>query len=157
VLGVLVGWITNALGMWLIFEPPEPRRILGIKVHGLFLRRQDQAAEVYARIIADDVITLENIGNFLIDGPRGDRTQQMIQTALGPAIDGAMGPARTAVRVAMGPAEYDSVRESVGREAVGHTLTPFKDPEFSRQQSERIRTLIAARTKELPPADFVEM
>ncbi len=23
-LGVVVGWVTNALGMWLIFEPPEP-------------------------------------------------------------------------------------------------------------------------------------
>ena len=40
ILGVVVGWITNALGMWLIFEPPEPRRVLGIKVQGLFLRRQ---------------------------------------------------------------------------------------------------------------------
>ena len=47
----------------------EEKRILGIKVHGLFLRRQDQAAEMYARIIADDVITLENIGDFLLDGP----------------------------------------------------------------------------------------
>ena len=71
VLGVIVGWTTNALGMWLIFEPTEPRRILGVKVHGLFLRRQDEAAEVYARIIADDVITLENIGDLLLDGPRG--------------------------------------------------------------------------------------
>ena len=25
VLGVIVGWTTNALGMWLIFEPPEPQ------------------------------------------------------------------------------------------------------------------------------------
>ena len=44
VLGVVVGWITNKLGMWLIFEPLEPKRILGIKAHGLFLRRQDEAA-----------------------------------------------------------------------------------------------------------------
>ena len=87
VLGVVVGWVTNALGMWLIFEPPERRRILGIKVHGLFLRRQDEAAEVYARIIADDVITLEHIGDFLLDGPRGDRTRQMLADAMRPAID----------------------------------------------------------------------
>ena len=84
VLGVIVGWTTNALGMWLIFEPPEPHRMLGIKVHGLFLRRQDEAAEVYARIIADDVITLENIGDFLLDGPRGDRTRQMLADAMRP-------------------------------------------------------------------------
>ncbi len=69
ILGVIVGWTTNLLGMQLIFEPPEPKTILGIKFHGLFLRRQDEAAEVYAQIIADDVVTLENIGNFLIDGP----------------------------------------------------------------------------------------
>ncbi len=157
VLGVVVGWLTNALGMWLIFEPPEPRRILGVKVHGLFLRRQDEAAEVYAQIIAEDVITLERIGDFLLDGPRGDRTRQMLATALRPAIDKAAGPARAAVRVAVGAARFDTIRDSVAREAVGRTLTPFKDPAFSRRQADRIRVLVATRTKELPPRDFVEM
>lgn len=157
ILGVVVGWVTNALGMWLIFEPPEPRRILGIRVHGLFLRRQDQAAEVYARIIAEDVITLERIGDFLLNGPRGDRTRQMLATALRPAIDRAAGPARGAVRVAMGAERFDSIRDSVAREAVGRTLTPFRDRAFNAQQAERIQELVARRTKELPPRDFVEM
>ncbi len=157
VLGVIVGWVTNALGMWLIFEPPEPRRILGIKVHGLFLRRQAEAAEVYARIIADDVITLENIGDFLLDGPRGDRTQQMLADAMRPAIDGAAGPARGAVRVAVGSRRFDNIREAVALEAVDRTIKPFKDPEFSRLQSQKIYNLVATRTKELPPRDFVEM
>src|SRR6478609_8386977 len=157
VLGVLVGWTTNALGMWLIFEPPEPRRILGIKVHGLFLRRQDEAAEVYAQIIADDVITLERIGDFLLDGPRGDRTRQMLATAMRPAIDQAAGPARAAVRVAVGTRRFDNIRDAVAIEAVDRTITPFRDPEFSKRQSDKIRTLVAARTKELPPKDFVDM
>jgi hypothetical protein len=157
ILGVVVGWATNALGMWLIFEPPEERRILGIKVHGLFLRRQDEAAEVYARIIADDVITLERIGDFLLDGPRGDRTRQMIATALRPAIDRAAGPARAAVRVAMGSARFDQIRESVATEGVSRTLTGLKDPALSARQAEKVRRLFAARTKELPPRDFVEM
>ncbi len=74
-----------------------------------------------------------------------------------PAIDNALGPARAAVRVAMGAREYDTVRESVAHDSVAHTLTPFQDREFSRKQSERIRTLVAQRTKELPPEDFVEM
>jgi hypothetical protein len=157
VLGVVVGWITNALGMWLIFEPTEPKRILGIRWHGLFLKRQSQAAEVYAQIIADDVITLERIGDFLLDGPRGDRTRQMLATALRPAIDQAAGPARGALRVAMGPDRFDHIRDSVAEEAVGRTLTPFKDPEFSARQAEKIRVLVAQRTKELPPRDFVDM
>jgi len=157
VLGIGVGWTTNALGMWLIFEPVEPKRYFGIRFHGLFLRRQDEAAEVYAKIIADDVITLERIGDFLMDGPRGDRTRQMLATALGPAIDKAAGPVRGAARVAIGRRAYDSIKEGFALEAVGRTLSPFKDEEFSRQQSAKIRTLIAARTKELPSRDFVEM
>lgn len=157
ILGVLVGWATNALGMWLIFEPTEPRRVLGVKVHGLFLRRQPEAAGVYARIIAEDVITLENIGDFLLDGPRGDRTRQLLADAMRPAIDKAAGRARGAVRVAVGRREFDSIREAVAQEAVVRTIEPFRDPDFSRRQADRIRELVARRTRELPPRDFVEM
>src|SRR5205085_8960688 len=134
---------------WLIFEPTEPKRILGIKFHGLFLRRQSEAAEVYAQIIADDVITLERIGDFLLDGPRGDRTRQMLAEALGPAIDRAAGPARGAARIVIGRRSYDKIRSEFASEAVERTLTPFKDEDFSKQQAEKIRVLVAERTKEL--------
>ncbi len=157
VLGIVVGWVTNFLGMWLIFEPPEPKRYFGIKMQGLFLRRQDECAEVYARIIAEDVVTLERIGDFLMDGPRGDRTRQMIATAMRPAIDQAAGPLRGAARVAVGARKFDNIRESFALEAVERTITPFRDPVFSKKQSEKIRVLIARRTKELPPREFVEM
>ena len=156
VLGVVVGWVTNALGMWLIFEPPEPRRILGIKVHALFLRRQDEAAEVYARIIADDVITLERIGDSCSTVRGGTDPPDARHRA--PARDRHGG--RTCPRRGPGGGQaraLDTIRDSVAREAVGRTLTPFKDPAFSRRQAEKIRVLVATRTKELPPRDFVEM
>ncbi len=157
ILGVVVGWVTNLLGMRVIFEPVEVRRIGPLKLHGLFLRRQDEVAEVYAGIIADHVLTLENVGNFLLDGPRGDRTRQLLHDAMKPAIDRAAGPARAAVRVAVGTREYDNIRESVAQQAVEHTMTPFRDPVFSARQSDQIRKLVAKRTRELPPRDFVEM
>ena len=157
VLGVGVGWTTNLLGMSLIFEPVERRKVGPFTLQGLFLRRQEEVADVYAGIIADDVVTLENIGNFLLNGPRGDRTKQMIEEAMGPAIDRAAGPVRAAVRVAVGTREFDSIRDSVARDSVEHTMTPFRDPEFSKRQSAKIESLIARRTRELPPKDFVEM
>ena len=156
-LGVVVGWTTNLLGMWVIFEPVEPRKIGPLTLHGLFLRRQPEAAEVYARIIAEDVVTLENFGNALFYGPRGDRTMQMLEEALRPAIDRAAGPLRPAVRVAVGGREYDALTEAFARESTEHTMTPFMDPEFGAKQSENIRTLFAARVKELPSRDYVEM
>jgi uncharacterized membrane protein YheB (UPF0754 family) len=157
ILGVIVGWTTNLLGMQLIFEPVEPRKWGPLKMHGLFLRRQDEVADVYAGIIADAVVTLENIGNTLLDGPRGDRTRQMLEDAMRPAIDKAAGPARVAARAAIGTREFDTISQAFAREAVEQTITPFRDPDFSRRQSDKIRTLIAQRTREMPYPDFVEM
>lgn len=157
IMGVIVGWLTNLLGMALIFEPVEERRILGIRVHGLFPRRQAEVADVYARIIAEDVITLENIGSFLLFGPRGDKTQQLVESAMSPAIDLAAGRARAALRLAVGPREFEALRAQLAHESVVHTITPFRDPGFSARQSEKIRVLFARRTRELPPRDFVEM
>jgi len=155
--GVIVGWTTNLLGMKLIFEPEEPRQFGPLKLHGLFLRRRNEVADVYARIIADDIVTLSNIGDHLLHGPRSDRTRQMLETALRPAVDRATGPARSAVRVAVGTREYDAIRDSVATEAVDHTMTSFGDPEFSRHQAARIQDLFAERMRELPNPDFVEL
>jgi len=73
------------------------------------------------------------------------------------SADNAAGPVRGAVRLAVGTRHFDNIRDAVALEAVDRTIEPFKDPEFSRQQSQKIYALIARRTKELPPRDFVEM
>ena len=156
--GVLIGYVTNWLALWMIFEPVEPRKLFGrFTIHGLFIRRQPEVAGVYAGIIADDVITIQNMGRELLHGPRSDRTRQMIEEALKPAVDRAVGPMQPAVRVAMGTKEYDTIRESVATEGVEYTMTPLGDDEFNREQSGRVRELIHERMLELPSSDFSEM
>jgi uncharacterized membrane protein YheB (UPF0754 family) len=155
--GVVVGWLTNLLGMQLIFEPVEPRKIGPLTLHGLFLRRRGEIAGVYAKIIADDVVTLENVGDQLLHGPRSDRTRQMLETSLRPAVDRATGPARPAVRVALGARQYDTIRDSVASEAVDYTMTPLTDPVFSERQSTRVRGLLEDRMRDMSYPDFVEL
>jgi uncharacterized membrane protein YheB (UPF0754 family) len=155
--GVLVGYITNWLAIWMIFEPIEPKRILGIKWHALFLRRQDEVAEVYAKIIADEVVTMKHIADELMNGPRGDRTRQMIEDAMRPAVDRAAGTARPLARLAMGGEKYVAVRESVATELVTNAMTPLADDDFNRAQSEKIRVLFRDRMREMSHKDFSEM
>ena len=155
--GVIIGYTTNLLGIWMIFEPVEPRRILGRKVQGLFLKRQPEVADIYSRIIADDIVTLSNIGDDLLNGPRSDRTRQMIEFAMRPAVDRAVGRARALIRVAVGTREYDTIRTSVAEETVEPAVASFQDEGFSQQQSRRMRELLAARMREMSPADFSEM
>jgi uncharacterized membrane protein YheB (UPF0754 family) len=157
VLGVMIGYTTNLLGIWMIFEPLEPRKIGPFKLHGLFLRRQPEVADVYAGIIADDIVTIANIGEDLMYGPRSDRTRMMIENSLRPAVDRATGLAQPWVRVAMGRRQYDAIRDSVASEAVEYTMTPLRDPEFTQSQSLKVRQLIGSRMREMSYADFSEM
>jgi uncharacterized membrane protein YheB (UPF0754 family) len=155
--GVIIGYTTNLLAIKMIFEPVERRRFGPFSFQGLFLRRQPEAADVYAGIISDDIVTIANIGEELLHGPRSDRTRHMVETAMRPAVDRAVGPARDAVRVAVGTREYDAIRESVAVEAVDYTVTPLTDPDFNRRQSAAIRDLIATRMREMSSSDFAEM
>ncbi len=155
--GVLIGYTTNLLGIRMIFEPVQPRRIGRFSIQGLFLKRQPEVAGVYADIIADDIVTVGNMAEDLLHGPSSDRTRQMIEVALAPAVDSAVGRARPAVRVAVGTREYDRIRSSVAAEAAGPTMAPLTDPEFARAQSRGIRDFVAARMREMDPADFSEM
>jgi uncharacterized membrane protein YheB (UPF0754 family) len=155
--GVVVGYVTNLVAIRMIFEPVEPRRVGGFTLHGLFLRRQPQAAEVYARIVSDDIVTMRNIGEELLSGPSADRTRLMIEDSLRPALDRALGRLQPALRVAVGAREYDSIRESLATEGADYTMTPLTDPELDRQQRAKVFLLIARRTRELPYPDFAEM
>lgn len=154
--GAVIGWVVNWIGIKLIFEPVFPRRIGPFTFHGLFLRRQPEVSEVLAKVIADDVITMKNIGDELLHGPRSDRTRQLLETSLRPAVDSAVGFARTAVRVGMGARRYDRIRDAVATEAV-EFASAFGDAEFGRRQSGRIRAFVARQMRQLPSDEFNEL
>jgi uncharacterized membrane protein YheB (UPF0754 family) len=157
ILGVVVGWVTNWLALWMIYEPPRPRQVGPFVIHGLFIRRQPELADVYARIVSDEILTMQNFGDELLNGPRADRTRILIESSMGPAVDRATGPARAAVRVALGTREYDRIRESFAAEPVEQMMTPLGDPEFSRAQSATMRKLISERMRAMRPEDFGEL
>jgi uncharacterized membrane protein YheB (UPF0754 family) len=123
----------------------------------LFLRRQPEVAEVYGAIIADEIVTARNIGDELLNGRRADRTRQMIEDSMRPAIDRSVGAAQTAVRIAVGSDRYEAIREGLATEAVEYTVTPLQDPEFNKRQSARMRAMITERIRELPYPDFAEL
>ena len=154
--GVIIGWVVNYIGIAMIFEPVRPTRWIPWR-QGLLIKRQGEVTEMYAQMVADKVITLQNIGNELLTGPRSDRTLQLLEDSLRPAVDKAVGPARAAVRVAIGTREYDQIRSSVATEATGFAPIAFNDAEFSRRQSGKIYAFISGQMRQMSPDDFVEM
>lgn len=156
-LGTVVGYVTNWLAIYMIFEPIDPRRVLGMRWQGLFLKNREHAAEVYASVVADEIVTVANIGEELVHGPSGDRTRRLIEEALRPAVDRAAGQLAPVVRLAVGGRDYDRIKESVATGGVDYTMTPLQDVAFNEQQARKLRGLMVERMKDLTNTDFAEM
>ena len=123
---------------------------------GLLIKRQDEITDLYAQMIAEKVITLQNIGDELLNGPRSDRTCQLLYDSLRPAVDRAVGPARAAVRVAIGTKETTtSATRSRPRPATSHRRPLQRG--VQRQQAGKINTFVATQMRAMGPDDFVEM
>jgi uncharacterized membrane protein YheB (UPF0754 family) len=154
--GMVIGWLVNYVGIAMIFEPVRPRWYVPWR-QGLFIKRKDEVTEGYAEIIATHVITLRNIGDELLHGPRSDRTRQMLEDTLRPAVDQAVGPARRAVRVAVGTRQYDRITASLADQAAGFAPVAFADTEFNKRQSGKIQSFVASRMRGMAPEEYVEM
>lgn len=76
VAGFAVGYATNWVALRMIFEPKEPKKIGPFTIQGLFHKRQQEVADAFALIVADQVINADNIiatvtsgnGNMVVQG-----------------------------------------------------------------------------------------
>jgi uncharacterized membrane protein YheB (UPF0754 family) len=155
--GVLIGYTTNLVGIRMIFEPVRPRRLGPVVLQGLFPKRQDEVAGVYADIIANEIVTMTNIAEDLMYGPNSDRTRVLVEDALRPAVDLALGRARPAVRAAVGGRDYDAIRDALALEAVDYAVAPLADEEFNATHRGNIREFVAGQMRTMDPAEFSEM
>lgn len=152
----VIGAVTNWIGIWLIYEPVEPRRIGPWRWQGLFLRRQHAAAATYAEVIAHEIVTVDSFAHELLHGPRSDRTRELLHRVLRPVVDEQAAALRPALDVAHGPDRFDALREALVAGAGGRTLEPLTDPETGARQNVAIERLVAERMRELPARDFSE-
>ncbi|WP_246286416.1 DUF445 domain-containing protein [Natronomonas gomsonensis] len=157
VAGIFVGYFTNWLALKMIFQPMKPHEVGPFTIQGLFIRRQAEASETYASIVAEEVINLENVARNLLNGPNADRTRKMIAEELRDAVDGSMGLAAPLLRFTTGNRQYDAIREDIADRGVEYAIEPMSDPEFNAERSEAIQRLMAGRMKNLPPEEFARM
>ncbi|WP_280234584.1 hypothetical protein [Nocardia cyriacigeorgica] len=154
--GVIIGWVVNWVGINMIFAPAEPKWWCPWR-QGLLIKRQPEITAGYAELVSGQVVTVANIGDELLNGPRSDRTMQMLEDTLRPAADRALGPARSAVKFVLGSREYNALQSTLTTEAMSIAPIAFADPDFNIRQGRQINDYIAKQMSVLSPTDFVEM
>ncbi len=60
-ISAFIGWFTNWIAIKMLFHPKEEKRFLGLKIQGIFPKRQKQFAEKLGNLVAKELISFEDI------------------------------------------------------------------------------------------------
>ena len=65
VIAAVVGWGTNYLAVRMLFHPREEIRILGLRIQGVFPKRQQALAEKLGQLVARELFSMEDVRRHL--------------------------------------------------------------------------------------------
>lgn len=65
VIGAAIGYTTNWIAVQMLFRPRREVRILGLRFHGLIPKRRGQIAERVGEIVAQELISHDDVGNII--------------------------------------------------------------------------------------------
>lgn len=110
--GVLVGYLTNWLALKLIFEPEQPLNILGFKFQGLFIKRQKEVAAAYSKIVAENILTPEQIFHTILNGPSSDKLVNIVHKNVSEGVNKTAGFGSSLIIFAASTRTYEQIKVS---------------------------------------------
>ena len=108
--GLLVGYVTNWIALKLIFSPLHPKKIGPFKLHGLFIQRQQEVSEGYAKLVQENIITSENIFDSLLDGPQSAKLYELLGKHIKEVVESVAEEHETLVNILYSPEKMKAIK-----------------------------------------------
>ncbi len=170
----LWGLLTNWIAIWMVFNPVNPidfkapvlfKRLTHFpfmrptlphigtyRLHGAFMRRQNEVADVFAQITTRELITVERIMQEMMYGEGRERTRRIIRQHIAPVLERPV--VRTALAVGLGKSEMTQLKNGIIDQCMNMTMEPMRDPEFNMSRAAKIFDLFRVRIQALTPREF---
>jgi uncharacterized membrane protein YheB (UPF0754 family) len=153
--GLLVGWATNWLALKLMFEPQEKKQYGGVTFQGLFIKRQAEVSEHYARIIAGNILTSEKIFHRILRGPASGRLVDLVSKHVEETIDTAAGLTKPWIQIIVGSHKYARMKQIAATRFMDEMPQSIKHTFDYAEEALDIENTLCTRMQELPPSEFV--
>lgn len=66
-ISAFIGWVTNLIAIKMLFHPRKPVKLIFFTLQGIFPKRQQQFAEKLGKLVADELLSFEDIAQKLTD------------------------------------------------------------------------------------------
>ncbi|OLR89778.1 DUF445 domain-containing protein [Actinokineospora bangkokensis] len=150
VFGALIGWFTDWLAIKLVFFPRTPR----FGFQGVFQRRRVEVARQYGDLIAREVMTVPNIVEGVLRGPRSDKLLHGIRQLVEQSVAEQARVAGPLVAVAVGPERFARIREAAADRAMAQLESTALAAEPYAREALDIGNTIAAKMNQLTRVEY---
>ncbi|WP_410667332.1 DUF445 family protein [Amycolatopsis sp. cmx-4-68] len=156
--GLGIGWLTDWLALKMIFLPREPRRFLGLHTwQGIFQKRRDQVAADYGDMIAREIITIPNLLEAVLRGPKSDRLFAMITREVQKTIDAQASVVKPFVAIAVGTKKFQEMKQTAAAKAAERVPETIRHAENYAINALDVRNTIVDRMRRLSALEFEQL
>lgn len=116
--GFVVGWYTNFLALKVIFRPLEPKKVCGVTFQGLFLKRQKEVSEVFARVVCTEILHVKAIFDEIFSGTLSQNFYAMLRAHTLLYVDKTMAELKPLAIASMGTEQFAAMKETIAQKVL---------------------------------------
>lgn len=150
--GFLVGYATNWLALYLIFEPKTPKKFLGFTVQGLFHRRQKEIALRFGDIVAKRVFNPENLFKEISSGDPRKKLLSIVEGKADALI--AKYQKHPMAAMVMKPELAAELKRDILRDVEAEMFRPNSLVQQFINKSDKIRKMLQERMAVMEPEGY---
>ncbi|WP_406642847.1 DUF445 domain-containing protein [Amycolatopsis sp. WGS_07] len=156
--GLGIGWLTDWLALKMIFLPREPKRFFGFyNWQGVFQKRRDEVAADYGDMIAREIITVPNLLEAVLRGPKADRLFSLISREVQKTIDAQASVVKPFVAIAVGTKRFQEMKQVAAAKAAERVPDTIRHAETYAVNALDVRNTIVDRMRRLSPLEFEQL
>lgn len=151
--GALVGAFTNWLALQCLVYPSTPVNVLGLKIQGLFIARQEKVSKDFAASFTRDFMDPDTIFDYAWNGENKDEVRELVRRQVSKVLNEKVmsGPLYKVLVLAGQGKKVDQNVLSMVEDKIGPIL---KRPQITKKLAKPIRKLLAKRLAKLTPQQF---
>ncbi len=156
--GLGIGWLTDWLALKMIFLPREPKQFFGFyNWQGVFQKRRDEVAADYGDMIAREIITVPNLLEAVLRGPKSDRLFSLISREVQKTIDAQASVVKPFVAIAVGTKRFQEMKQVAAAKAAERVPDTIRHAETYAVNALDVRNTIVDRMRRLSPLEFEQL
>ncbi len=152
--GFIVGWFTNYLALKCIFRPLYPRKFMGYTIHGIFLQRQAEVSEVFARVIMTEILHVKAIWDAIFMGPLSVNFNAMLRAHTLVFVEKLVAEIKPLAIAAMGADQFARMKEDIAQKVIENLPNIIDNSYEYTQEALNMEETVRIRMQKLTPAEF---